>query len=152
MLLALAMPSFANAGTTGVLRGRITDRRTGEPVSGARVVAASPVEIDNTTTDAHGFYVFPSLMPGRYTVSAEHAGLAPTSRAGMVVAADAATNASIGLIDCFDCGIGRFRFTPPAVFMFAMNRDVTILKRDTVPGAGIRSILQSMTFVPGIVP
>lgn len=58
----------------GTIRGRITDRETGQPIAraGVRVsrVGAGPPVL-GVPTDADGRYQFPRLAPGRYTILVE---------------------------------------------------------------------------------
>lgn len=68
-VLTLALfTGFALAGTTGALRGVVTDQRHA-PVAGATVVVTSPAQREQTVTDAAGRFVFISLMPSTYAVT-----------------------------------------------------------------------------------
>jgi protocatechuate 3,4-dioxygenase beta subunit len=55
---------------TGAISGRVTDRRTGEPVRGALVVAAGREWSGRARTDERGNYVIRGLRPGAYRVKA----------------------------------------------------------------------------------
>ena len=87
-LALFAFPLFARAGTTGTLRGRVTDAGSGAPVAGAVVTALSPSQTATATTDGSGSYSFISLEPDTYTVSATRAGYEPQSQPGVSVFAD----------------------------------------------------------------
>ncbi len=82
----------ANAGTTGVLNGLVTDNTTKAPVSGARVTVASPSQSAGTSTDASGHYAFVWLSPDTYMLSVEKGGFNPLSESGISVFADQTTN------------------------------------------------------------
>ncbi|HID11406.1 MAG TPA: carboxypeptidase regulatory-like domain-containing protein, partial [Candidatus Latescibacteria bacterium] len=74
-------PSF------GTIDGYLTDRRTGDPVADALVRA---VEVGSGIgamgkTDDSGFYEFPGLVPGVYTVSATHPAYRPEVWEGEVL-------------------------------------------------------------------
>src|ERR1700731_1226361 len=74
---------------TGTLRGQILDP-AGSSVANARVTATNEdtgVSITMTTTSA-GTYIFPSVLPGKYTVTVETAGFKKLVRSGVVVQAD----------------------------------------------------------------
>ena len=76
VLLPLAQTSpAAPRAETASIRGRITDKMSGEPIARA-VVTAYPAEgrsrATGTLTDADGRYTFPMLVPGRYSIRAEH--------------------------------------------------------------------------------
>jgi hypothetical protein len=57
------------AGTTGSINGSVVDPQSNQPISGARVTAASPSQSATTTTDGTGRFSFVSLAPDTYTVS-----------------------------------------------------------------------------------
>ncbi len=54
----------------GAISGRVTDQRTGEPISGAMVVAAGRDWAGRARTDERGRYVIRGLRPGTYRVKA----------------------------------------------------------------------------------
>jgi protocatechuate 3,4-dioxygenase beta subunit len=75
VLLPLAQtPPAAPHAETASIRGRITDKVSGEPIARA-VVTASPADgrsrATATLADADGRYAFPMLVPGRYFIRAE---------------------------------------------------------------------------------
>jgi hypothetical protein len=76
------------AGTTGGLSGTVVDATTKQPLSGAKVTAASPSQIATATTDNGGHFQFLSLAPDTYTVSVEAAGYQGTSLSGVNIVAD----------------------------------------------------------------
>ena len=68
--LAVAMPSLAQAGTTGIFNGyaRMDD---GAPVASAVVQVYSATRRAMTNTDARGFFTFIDLPPDVYSVYVE---------------------------------------------------------------------------------
>jgi len=54
----------------GAISGRVTDRRTGDPISGALVVARGRDWAGRARTDDRGNYVIRGLRPGAYRVKA----------------------------------------------------------------------------------
>jgi len=56
----------------GAIVGRVTDKRTGDPIFGATVVLTPTRK--STTTGEDGRYRFPNLSPGNYTVRARYIG------------------------------------------------------------------------------
>jgi hypothetical protein len=76
------------AGTSGSISGTVNDAQTGAPVAGATVTAASPSQTVSTHTDAAGSYVFLSLIPDTYTITAARAGYEPAGVSGITVQAD----------------------------------------------------------------
>jgi hypothetical protein len=96
-LLIAMLPLTALPGTTGTLRGQVTDAATHAPIAGATVTASSPSQSATAITDASGSYAFISLLPDSYTVSVTKAGYEPQSQAGIVVFADQSATASMAL-------------------------------------------------------
>lgn len=58
----------------GAITGRIVDRRTGEPIAGAKVVAYGRSGRRKARTDEHGRYAIRGLRPGTYRVKARARG------------------------------------------------------------------------------
>ncbi len=87
LVVFLVQGTWALAGTTGGLSGVVTDEN-GAAVSGASITAASPSGSSTTSTDATGHFVFVSLAPDTYTVSAAKTGYMPVSQRGITVFAD----------------------------------------------------------------
>src|SRR6266851_322500 len=88
LVLVLPIPTAAQR-TTGTLRGQVLDP-TGAGVPNARVTAANQdtgVSISIETTSA-GTYDFPSVLPGKYTVTVEAAGFTKFVKVGVPVLAD----------------------------------------------------------------
>ncbi|MGA8099916.1 MAG: TonB-dependent receptor [Candidatus Cybelea sp.] len=94
-LVLLAMPAEAVAGTTGTLRGRVVDAATHAPIAGAVVIASSPSQTAQSTSDASGAFSFISLPPDTYTVSATKDGYDPQSQPGISIAADQAATVTL---------------------------------------------------------
>ncbi|MGZ3522880.1 MAG: TonB-dependent receptor domain-containing protein [Vulcanimicrobiaceae bacterium] len=92
----LIQGTWALAGTTGSLGGNVTDE-SGKPIANAKITASSPSQTATTQTDGAGHFVFLSLAPDTYTVSAEKNGYAPASIAGAVVFADQIQNYTVSM-------------------------------------------------------
>ncbi len=82
----------------GTLVGTVSDP------SGATIPAATVKITDEgtsltreATTNAQGYYVFPSLRPSTYTVSVDASGFAPSVRKGVVLQADESATVNITL-------------------------------------------------------
>ncbi len=97
LVLAVAMPLGARAGTTGSLRGRVVDAATHAPIAGAAVNATSPSQAVQSVSDASGTFAFISLQPDTYTVSASKAGYDPQSQAGISILADQSSTVTVSL-------------------------------------------------------
>lgn len=74
------------SGLTGRITGKVTDKTTGNPISGATVQASGPAGSATNSTDSSGNYVLESnLGNGTYTVNASAYGYAPQSISGVSV-------------------------------------------------------------------
>ncbi|HEV3331219.1 MAG TPA: carboxypeptidase regulatory-like domain-containing protein [Bryobacteraceae bacterium] len=89
VITALVVSGSLYAQGLGTIVGTVTDP------SGALVPAATVRITDEgtsltreSTTNAQGYFVFPSLRPSSYSVAVEAAGFAPTARKGLVLEAD----------------------------------------------------------------
>src|ERR1700686_1334367 len=88
VLTVSMVPAPSLAGTTGSIVGRIIDQKTGAPVTGAAVTAASPSETERSVTDAGGGFRFLSLSPDTYTVTVERPSYDTLVLSGVTVQAD----------------------------------------------------------------
>jgi hypothetical protein len=91
LCLCLFACARARAATGGSISGTVTDQ-TGAVIAGA---GAALVNLDlatgyKTTTNAQGFYSFPTLPVGRYELTIEAAGFKTQKKTGLVVDTDAA--------------------------------------------------------------
>lgn len=83
--LCLAI-SAAPAGNTGVLTGRVTDKKTGEPLAFVNVVVEE-TEL-GAATDNSGKYEIINIPPGRYKVTASYVRYNPMSVTDVLVVQD----------------------------------------------------------------
>lgn len=86
LILGIADISFASS---GVIRGKVTDGSTGEPI-GYATVKLTGKDIA-TSTDSAGFYVIPKLAPGSYNVEASFIEYTVDSREITMTDGDTAT-------------------------------------------------------------
>lgn len=91
LCLCLLACARARAATGGSISGTVTDQ-TGAVIAGA---GAALVNLDlatgyKTTTNAQGFYSFPTLPVGRYELTIEAEGFKTQKKTGLVVDTDAA--------------------------------------------------------------
>lgn len=96
LFLATLVPVLA--GTTGGLRGRVTDRDSRLGIAGVRVTVASPSQAASTTTDAGGNFVFLSLSPDTYTISVATTGYDTAVQAGITIVSDQVQTAAVQVV------------------------------------------------------
>jgi len=68
--LLASLPFVVLAGSTGQIKGKVTDSKTGESVIGASVFIVGTRM--GATTDLDGFYIIPRVDPGIYTLRITH--------------------------------------------------------------------------------
>jgi outer membrane receptor for ferrienterochelin and colicin len=85
-LIGLILVGIALAANTGSVRGRVTDKKTGEPMVGASVVVEG-TEIGGAT-DLNGQYLIINVPPGTYTVIATTMGYNDQKMTGVQVIQD----------------------------------------------------------------
>ncbi|MGE3277381.1 MAG: carboxypeptidase regulatory-like domain-containing protein, partial [Vicinamibacterales bacterium] len=97
-LVALAMAVPAGAQDQGRLQGIVTDAQQAT-LPGVTVTANSPALIGTQTaiTEIDGRYRFPSLPPGRYTLTFELSGFQTVKREGIVLGLGQTLNVDQGL-------------------------------------------------------
>lgn len=88
----------ASAGTTGSLKGRVTDSASGAPIAGASVTAGSASQTASATTDASGGFIFISLAPDTYTVTVAKTGFDTQSQPGETIQADQSSTLNVSLV------------------------------------------------------
>ncbi len=86
IVLLLLHPAAAQSLTTGAIRGRITDKESGEPLAGVTVTIGTQTAF----TDADGAYKVTDLRPGKYEVEIEF-DTTKTTRSGVEVSANSLT-------------------------------------------------------------
>lgn len=97
LVILVAMPIGARAGTTGTLRGRVVDAVTSAPVAGAIVTVVSPSQTAQAVCDSAGTFSFISLQPDTYTVNASKPGYDPQSQPGVTIVADQSATVALSL-------------------------------------------------------
>ncbi len=75
VVVALALPAFAQETSSGTLEGRVTDDK-GQSIPGATISATGGQGLQASRTDADGKFKFPFLKSGKYEVKVEAPGYA----------------------------------------------------------------------------
>lgn len=90
-MVALSVTTPALADNSGVLVGKVTDQKTGEPIPGVVVTVTSDDLLgwQTVVTDETGQYRIPNLPPGSYTLGLDMENYDPFARGGVELRADA---------------------------------------------------------------
>ncbi len=90
----LVQGTWALAGTTGNIQGKVTDQN-GSPLTDTKVTATSPSQSQSSTTGSNGFYSILNLSPDTYSVTGSKDGYDTSTTYGITVTADQTTSADI---------------------------------------------------------
>ncbi len=91
----LLLPGLALAGTAGKLKGKVTDRETGEPLIGANVIVVGTSF--GAATDVNGEYTILNLDAGVYEVKASYIGYQAMTVSNVRINADLTTELNFQL-------------------------------------------------------
>jgi outer membrane receptor protein involved in Fe transport len=95
LLLVLSPSSFSQ--NSGTIRGKVTDRRTGEALPSVNIVVRGTAT--GAATDPNGEYVIENIPAGTYTLIARLVGHETSERRGVVVSAGKSTTLDFELLD-----------------------------------------------------
>ena len=85
-MFAMMIVFVANAQSGGTIKGKMTDKVSGEPLPFANVVVfKGGAQVAGTMTDFDGNYSVSALTPGSYTIQASYVGYQPIKMEGVVV-------------------------------------------------------------------
>ena len=91
----LLIPSLIYAGTTGKIKGKITDLESGEPLVGANILVVGTSF--GAATDVNGEYTILNLDAGTYDVKASYIGYQAVTTSNVRVNADLTTELNFQL-------------------------------------------------------
>lgn len=141
--------SILFSGTTGTISGRVTDKKTGEPLMGVNVILkGTPL---GAATDFKGRYLITKVPPGKYTVVAGMIGYAPVENRNVTVIVDLRTVVDFSLTQrVIDLGESVV-ITAEAPLI---RRDVTatahFISEDQIESMPLRSFKEIVDIQPGV--
>src|SRR4051812_8209705 len=98
VLCLFSVCAWTQVSVTGSLRGIIHDSQGSRiPQTALTLTNAESGHAVKTVSDGAGQYVFPNLVPGLYTLAAEHAGFRQAVKEGIAVTVAEAATADIEL-------------------------------------------------------
>ncbi len=158
LLISLVLQSTpVPAGTTGALSGTVDDQATHKPLAGVKVTVSSPSQAASTTSDGSGHFVFLSLAPDSYTVSAEFTGYEPVSQSGLTIQADQTQTLTLALQSSLKV-VGRVTtrsagsLIKPGTTADVYSIDATTQEKAGAVGGGgnLSSAWSALATVPGV--
>ncbi len=149
VLCLLVAPVFLLAGTTGKIKGKVTDRESGEPLAGANV------QIVGTTmgaaADLNGEFVVLNVPAGQYSVKASFIGYQDVTIENIRVNADLTREVNFKLATTLiEVGAISIIAERPLVNKNATNA-VRIQSAEDIEKIPVRGVLAAVALQPGIV-
>lgn len=95
VLLSLLCPALLFAGTTGKIKGKVTDQGTSEPLIGANVAVVGTTY--GAATDVNGEYVILNVPAGEYSLRGTYVGYATVTVTGVRVNSDYTTEQNFSM-------------------------------------------------------
>ncbi|HEX6547041.1 MAG TPA: TonB-dependent receptor, partial [Bryobacteraceae bacterium] len=141
-------------GLTGQISGLLTDS-SGAPVAGANltIVNSSTQQTRTTVTDSSGHYVFPELLPGTYSLTADVKGFQKYQQPSITVSATERVSLppivlQTGTVNETVVVTGQ----PPAIQTESSERSGLITSREMaeLPLKG-RSYMGTLKLIPGVI-
>lgn len=148
-MAALLLPALLAAGTTGKIKGNVTDRETGESLPGANVVVVGTTL--GAASDLNGDFVILNVQPGVYTVKATFVGYQEVSIANFRVNADLTTEANFKMpTTALEVGEVSIVAERPLVNKNATNA-VRIQSAEDMQNLPVRGVGAAIALQPGVV-
>ena len=149
LFLLLLVPALTLAGTTGKLKGKVTDKATGEPLIGANVIVGGTSF--GAATDINGEYSISNLEAGTYDVKCSYIGYQAVATSSVRINADLTTELDFAL-PIEGIQVGEIEVVAERQLINKSNtnsqRITTNTDIETLPIRGIDNIL---ALTPGVV-
>lgn len=140
-LAAATFVCLTHAGTTGKLRGKVTDKQTGEPLVGASVLIEGTMF--GASTDANGVYIILNIQPGSYKLKASYLGYRPVEVSNVGVNIDLTTEQNFALTsEGVQLGAVQVIAEAPLVNKSATNTVATFRSEqiENIPVRGVQGV------------
>ena len=138
----LMIPGIALAGTTGKLKGKVTDQQTGEALIGANVIIVG--SSFGAATDINGEYTILNLLAGTYEVKFSYIGYSSATVTNIRINSDLTTELNMDLAP-EGIQVGEVLVTAEKVLVNKYNtnanRITTSEDIDALPIRGVQNIV-----------
>jgi outer membrane receptor protein involved in Fe transport len=144
----LVLPALVFAGTTGKIKGKVSDRENGEALPAANVTIVGTTL--GAAADLNGEYVILNVPVGTYSVRASYIGYQAITISNIKVAADLTTEVDFPLpTEAMAVGSVEIVAERPLVNKNATNA-VRIATQEDVAKLPLRNVTQYVALAPGI--
>ena len=145
----LLLPMLIFAGTTGKIKGKITDQNNGEPLIGANVIVVGTSF--GATTDINGIYSISNLTAGTYSVKASYIGYQPTTISNVRVNVDLTTDLNFKL-NVEGISVGEVVVVSERLLINKSNTNaIRSTTSDIIDALPVRGLNNVISLTPGVV-
>lgn len=145
----LLLTGIALAGTTGKLKGKVTDQQTGEPLIGANVLMVGTSF--GAATNINGEYTITNLQPGSYEVRFSYIGYQTKTISNIRVSTDLTTELNSQL-EPEGVQVGEVLVVAEKQLINKSNTNAQrITTSDDIDALPVRGVQQILALTPGIV-
>ena len=149
LMLFLIMSSSSQAGITGKIVGKVTDKQTGEGLIMANVMVKSTSL--GAATDTKGDFIIINIPPGRYQLVVSYIGYATVTVDNVLVSADRTTKQNIALTpEAYQGEVVVIEAERPAVEM-DRTHSASIVRAETVDMLPVTEVSEVIELQSGIV-
>ncbi len=149
LIVFMLLPLFLVAGTKGKIRGRVTDRATGEVLVGANVTIVGTTA--GAASDVDGEYIIVNVDPGTYQLRASFIGYQAVTLSNIRVSADLTTEGNFPLsLEGVTLGTVEIVAERPLVNKNATNA-VRITQVEDIQNIPVRGLNNVLALSAGVV-
>ncbi|MEE8437378.1 MAG: TonB-dependent receptor [Candidatus Neomarinimicrobiota bacterium] len=149
ILVSALLFSFAQAGTTGKLTGRIIDEATGEGLIGCNIIVEG--QGLGAATDLNGYYYILNIPPGTYTVKCMMIGYTNVSYTNVIVNADFTTTMNFQLSTSVLAGDEIFVMAEKPIVTKDLTSSRVTISSETISEMPVEEIGDILELQAGIV-
>ncbi len=145
----LLLPTLLFAGTTGKIKGKVTDLQTGEPLIGANVIVVGTSF--GAATDVKGEYVISNLDAGVYEVKSSYLGYKTVTITNVRVNADLTTELNFQL-PATGVSVGEVEIVAKRPLVNKSNTNaIRNITNDQIEALPIRGVDNIVALTPGVI-
>lgn len=149
LLTLLLIPVFALAGTTGKLKGKVTDQSTGEALVGANVIVVGTSY--GAATDINGEYTILNLDAGTYEIRCSYIGYQSTTISNVRINSDLTTEQDFSLA-AEGVQVGEIEVVAERPLINKSNTNANrITTSEDIEALPVRGVNNILALTPGVV-
>ncbi|MCZ6521851.1 MAG: TonB-dependent receptor, partial [Bacteroidetes bacterium] len=149
LFFILFLPGIVLAGTTGKLKGKVTDQQTGEPLIGANVLVIGTSF--GAATDVNGDYTIGNLEPGFYEIKFSYIGYQTKTITNLRINQELTTELNLEL-DPEGVEVGEVVIVAQRPLINKYNTNANrIMTSEDIEALPVRGIGEILALTPGVI-